>query len=140
MFATARDEKLSILSDVPLFAPLSRRQLRSVARLLDITDVEAGRELTREGERGLEFFVIVEGLAHVHRDGQDIATLSRGDVVGELSIVTGERRSATVVAHTAMRLLVGERRMLQPLMDEDPQIRAAILGAVDTRTQVNAAA
>lgn len=139
MFGSVRDEKLTLLAQVPLFSDLNRRQLRRIASLLDVADLEAGRELTREGERGREFFVIVEGLAHVVRDGSDIATLTTGDVVGELALVTGDRRSATVVAHTAMRVLVGERRMLEPLLRSDQQIREAILGTADTRRQLNAA-
>lgn len=139
MFATHRDEKIALLARVPMFADLSKRQLKDVAKLLDVTDVPAGRELTREGERGLEFFLVVEGLAHVLRDGREVATLTTGDVVGELAIVTDARRSATVVTHTAMRVLVGERRTLQPLLDSDPQIRDAVLGAADLRAQLNAA-
>lgn len=133
------DPKLDLLAGVPLFAHLTRRQLREVASLLDLTDVEAGRVLTREGDRALEFFVLLEGTARVERHDRRIATLVPGDVFGEMALVDEVRRSATVVAETPARLLVGERRVFGPLLEADADVRDAILEAVAVREATNAA-
>lgn len=133
------DPKLDLLADVPLFAHLTRRQLREVAALLDLADVEAGRVLTREGDRALEFFVLVDGAATVERHGEPVATLAAGDVFGEMAIVDEARRSATVVATAPSRLLVGERRVFARLLDADPVLRDTILRAAAVREAANAA-
>ncbi|MBW3618966.1 MAG: cyclic nucleotide-binding domain-containing protein [Actinobacteria bacterium] len=135
----ASDPKLALLSDVRLFAHLTRRQLREVASLLDVVEVETGRVLTREGERGLEFFVLLEGTASVRRNERELATLVAGDVFGEMALVDEVRRSATVVAATPLRLLVGERRAFATLLEADDDVRDAILQAAAIRERSNAA-
>lgn len=139
MLGSFRDEKLDLLAEVPLFDHLSRRELHAVARLLDVVEVPAGRELVREGTVGREFFVIIEGTAAVERDGRPVATVTAGDVVGEMSLLDGGPRSATVVASSDLRLLVGERRTFAPLLDADERVRTRVLEAVTTRQEANAA-
>lgn len=135
----ASDPKLQLLTDVRLFAHLTRRQLREVASLLDVAEVEAGRVLTREGERGLEFFVLVQGTVSVRRDDREIATLGAGDVFGEMALVDEVRRSASVVATAPLLLLVGERRAFASLLEADDDVRDAILQAAAVRERANAA-
>lgn len=135
----SHDAKLALLADVPLFAHLTRRQLREVASLLDVTELEAGRVLTREGDRALEFFVLVEGDARVERNGRLVATLTAGDVFGEMALVDDVRRTATVVTGTPARLLVGERRTFVRLLEADADVRDAILEAAAVREAQNAA-
>lgn len=133
------DAKLDLLGNVPLFAHLTRRQLRQVASLLDVTEVEAGRVLTREGDRALEFFVLVAGAARVERHDRVVARLGAGDVFGEMALVDEVRRSATVVADEPCRLLVGERRVFARLLEADDDVRDAILRAAAVREAENAA-
>jgi CRP/FNR family cyclic AMP-dependent transcriptional regulator len=140
MPALARDGKLGLVADVPLFRPLSRRQLRQVGRLLDLTTVPAGRRLTEEGEVGREFFVIVAGEAEVTRAGEVVAVLRAGDVVGELALLADDhRRSATVTARTPLQLLVGPRPAFPALLDASPHVRAAVLAAARSRDERDAA-
>lgn len=135
----APDPKLDLLAGVRLFAHLTRRQLREVAALLDVTRVEEGHVLTREGERALEFFVLVEGTASVRRADREVATLGAGDVFGEMALVDDTRRTATVVATSPLRLLVGERRAFASLLEADDDVRDAVLRAAAVREAANAA-
>ena len=86
------------LAELELFADLSKSELRSLVRLMTPVRVRAGRDLTREGETGREFMIIVDGTATVRRQGRVIATLGTGDFVGELSMLAGVPRTATVTA------------------------------------------
>jgi len=69
--------KFELISRVPLFAGLSKRELGQVASLADEIDLPAGKLLIREGERGREFFVLLEGEAEVTRKGKKLAAGSR---------------------------------------------------------------
>mgnify|MGYP003711289727 CR=1 FL=1 len=91
------------LAELELFADLSKSELRSLVRLMTPVRVRAGRDLTREGETGREFMIIVDGTATVRRGGKVIATLGAGDFVGELSMLAGVPRTATVTAEVWMR-------------------------------------
>ena len=86
------------LRSVPLFESLSSRERREVARHADEIDLPGGAELVRQGEFAYEFFVIEEGAAEVSRDGERVAELGAGDFLGEMGIVSGDVRNATVVA------------------------------------------
>jgi len=123
----AHDDWLNHLAQVPLFADCSRKQLQAVAAATTELEVEAGRVLVREGERGHEAFVIVNGSATVSRKDQQIATLHAGDVVGELAPLTGGVRTATVVAETPMDLLVIGQREFGALLDDVPGLAVRVL-------------
>ena len=100
------DPKIAAMSKVPLFARCSKRELESIASLADEVDLPAGKVLTAEGERGREFFVLLEGSAGVRSDGRELASLGEGDFFGEIALVTDKARTATVTATTQMRALV----------------------------------
>lgn len=121
----------STLGDVELFSECSRRELKAISRLVTPVSVKAGKELTREGEPGREFMVIVEGEASVWRGGEKIADLGPGDFFGELAVVAGVPRTATVKAETDMTLEALNRREFSTLLDESPKLAKKILiGAV----------
>ncbi len=126
-------DKVDVLASVPLFAGLSKKELSEIAR--SVTEVEySPREfLTREGERGLEAMVILDGSAVVRRKGRKIAELKAGDVVGEMSIVTDLPRNATVQAQTFVSALLMSRGELAALMDESPKVAVKILRTVAER-------
>ena len=105
------------LTDLNLFAGLSRSELRAVQRLMTPVRVRAGRDLTREGETGREFLIIVDGTATVRRQGRVVATLGKGDFVGELSMLAGVPRSATVTADTDLTVEALIRREFASLLD-----------------------
>lgn len=120
------DPKLDLLREVPAFANLSTSKLRDLARLLDVVTLEPGRRLTTEGDLAHEFFVIVDGTAKVVRDGEDIALLDGGDVVGEVGLIRHEPRNADVVALTPVTVLVGSPRAFASLRDLLPGWSATV--------------
>ena len=93
------------LEGMPLFADLTDEQRAEVASRVHDVEVATDETIAIQGDNAYELFVIEEGEAEVRRDGETIATLTAGDVCGEIGVlVTGTRR-ATVVATTPMRLI-----------------------------------
>ncbi|MFT5222524.1 MAG: CRP/FNR family cyclic AMP-dependent transcriptional regulator [Glaciecola sp.] len=115
-----RDPKLDVFASLALFEDLPRRRLRDLCAIFDLVDVEFGHELTTQGALGQEFFVIVNGVASVERDGEVIGAVGPGEIVGELAVLDTPTRTATVTARTDMRVLVAERRALAPLLGRMP--------------------
>ena len=93
------DEKLELLSKVPLLAGLDRHALEEVGRLADEVDLPAGRVAARQGTSGDEFFLILDGTVRIERDGQLLRDLGPGDYFGELALLghTGRTATATCV-------------------------------------------
>ena len=91
---------------IPLFAGLSKDDQQVVAQYADQLDVPAGAKLPQEGRLAYEFFAIQDGTAQVTREGAPIAELGPGDFFGEIGLLGGERRVATVTATSPMRLVV----------------------------------
>lgn len=119
------------LKNIELFSELSAKELRDVAKLMTPVSVKAGRDLTVEGEPGREFMIILEGTATVRRNGRVVATLGPGDFFGEMAVVAGVPRTATVTADTDMVLEALNRREFSTLLDESPKLAKKILvGAV----------
>jgi CRP/FNR family transcriptional regulator, cyclic AMP receptor protein len=129
----ARDEKLELLRTVPLFAGLSKRELQRIGELADEVDLPADRVLMRQGDYGAEMMVIVDGSARIERDGAVIAERGEGEVLGEIALLDGGPRTATVTLTRPSRLLVLGRREFQTAMDELPEVRLRVLEAVAHR-------
>lgn len=125
--------KVELIKHVPLFERCSKRELREIASLADELDLPAGRKLTQEGATGREFIVLVNGAADVRRGGRRINSLGDGDFLGEISLVTGNPRSATVTTTTPSRLLVINARDFRRLLRDAPSIQAKVLAAVASR-------
>src|ERR1044072_2406702 len=89
------DPKVDLLKGVPLFAGCSKADLQRIASLADELDLAAGATLIREGERGREFIVIVDGSVDVTRKGKTLRTLGSGDFIGEIALVAAVPRTAT---------------------------------------------
>ena len=125
------------LANVDLFSELGKGQQRSLARLMTCVDVPAGRTLTTEGQRGREFMIIADGNASVRRGGRLVATLGPGDFLGEMSLIAGTPRSATVTAETDMVVEILNRREFSSLLDESPAVaRKVMVGAVKRLQEV----
>ena len=122
-----QDEKMTYLQRVHLFESCSSRQLRAIARIADVQEVPAGEVLARTGEPGDRFFVIVDGAARIEVSAQNQSRMGPGSFFGEMSLLDGEPRSATVVADTAMRLLVISRRDFVTLLREVPSLTQQML-------------
>src|SRR5437763_7682388 len=103
---SAPTSRLAVLRAIPLFRACSDSELGRVDSLVDDIDVGAGEILIREGRHDPQSFVIVSGEAAVTRAGEALATLTSGDFFGEMALLDGAARSATVAAVTPMHLLV----------------------------------
>lgn len=128
-----KDAKVELIGRVPLFAGCSRAELARVAQLADELTVREGKELTREGTAGREFFVIVEGAAVVRRKGRKVATVEAGDFLGEIALLANVPRSATVVTTEQTRLLVITDRAFRSLLRDTPSISTKVLQALAER-------
>ena len=128
-----RNEKVELIKRAPLFAHASKRELQEVAQLADEIDLREGKEMTRQGERGREFFVLLEGDADVIKDGRTINTLGSGDFFGEIALVSDTPRTATVKATSPVRALVITDRAFRRLLKDQPEIQGKVLAAVAAR-------
>ena len=128
-----RNAKIDLIAGVPLFARCSRRELAEIASLADEIDLREGKEMTREGERGREFFVLLEGDADVRQAGKTIRKLSHGDFFGEIALVSRVPRTATVVATSPVRALVITDRAFRSLLERSPQVQLKVLEALAER-------
>jgi CRP-like cAMP-binding protein len=129
------DAKIALLKGVPLFADLTDRELEQVSGLCNEVDLPAGRALTREGDFGHEFFVIIEGRVEVDREGRHLTTLGPGDFLGEIALIDLGPRTATATCETDCRLLVLDRREFNSIMAASSTIQAAILRALARRVR-----
>ncbi|HET6379999.1 MAG TPA: cyclic nucleotide-binding domain-containing protein [candidate division Zixibacteria bacterium] len=129
----ARDEKLELLSRVPLFSACDGRHLERIGMLADEVDVPAGKVLMRQGESGTDMMIVVRGRVGVERDGQRLNTLGPGEFFGEIALVDGGPRTATVTAEEPTTLLVLPRREFHTVMDEFPDFARQVLTALATR-------
>lgn len=129
----SRQTKVDLLKRIPLFAGCSRAELEAVSRVADELRIPAGRVLMRQGAPGRELVVLVEGEVTVERDGATIAVRRDGDHVGELALVTGRPRTATVTATTDLRVLVLDRTSFERLLQAVPSIAVKVVKAVAER-------
>ncbi|HEY7365345.1 MAG TPA: cyclic nucleotide-binding domain-containing protein, partial [Methylomirabilota bacterium] len=130
-----QDEKMTYLQRVQLFEACSVRQLRAIARIADVQEVPAGNVLARTGEPGDRFFVIVDGAARIEISPHHQNRMGPGAFFGEMSLLDGEPRSATITATTDVRLLVVERTHFWRLLDETPEVTRRILGVLSRRVR-----
>lgn len=132
----ARDEKLDLLRRIPLFARLGTREIERLGQLTDEIELPAGRALMRQGEAGAELFVLVAGSATVERDGELLArSCGPGEILGEIALLDGGPRSATVTLDEPSRLLVLTRTAFHSLMDEFPSVRESVLETLAQRVR-----
>jgi CRP-like cAMP-binding protein len=121
------DERIDALRKIEIFRGLGRHQLKEIARVVDEVHTEAGQVLVRQGEMGHEFALLVEGRARVERDGRTIATLESGDFFGEMSLLDGKPRSATIISETPSTIMVMHGRDFGFLLDSVPGLAKQML-------------
>ncbi len=132
-FLRSASSKVEMLRKVPLFSGLSPRQLAQIAKLADEIEVPAGKQLATAGDVGHELFVIVDGDASVRMRGGRTKRLGYGEFFGEMSLIDGGPRSATVVATTPMKLLVLSHREFWSLLNAAPQVTGKIMRTLSQR-------
>ncbi len=128
-----KNAKVDLISRVPLFQGLSKKELGEVAMIADEIDLPEGRTLMTQGERGREFFVIVEGSVKVTKGGRKVNELHAGDFVGEIALLTDARRNATVTATTPVRVLVVTDTAFRSLLRRMPSISPKLLAPLAER-------
>jgi CRP-like cAMP-binding protein len=124
-----------VLREVPLFAALSDRHLRKVGKLAMVARYRANVAIVREGARGHDFFVVLEGQATVARRGAPAATLAAGDHFGEMALLDRRPRSATVTTETEMTALRIPATAFQKLLRSEPTIALALLETLSVRVR-----
>jgi CRP/FNR family transcriptional regulator, cyclic AMP receptor protein len=125
--------KIDILKGLPLFDQCSKTDLREIVKLTDEIDFREGRVLMREGERGREFYVVLEGTVEVTRDGKKLATLGAGAMIGEMALVSDKPRSATVTAGSSVHLLVLTENRFRRLLAQHPSIQTKVMKSLADR-------
>jgi CRP-like cAMP-binding protein len=129
----AKDTKVALIAAVPLFADCSRRELRELAETADEVVVPAGYDLTKEGATGREFVIIVDGAAEVIRRGRRINTLSSGDFLGEIALISRGPRTATVRTTVPTHALVITASAFRGLLRRMPSIQIKVLQVLAER-------
>jgi len=126
----SRSAKVDLLTKVPLFDGLSKRQLNQIAKYADEKSMRPGDVLARQNKPGTEFVFIVEGKVKIKKSDKLVNRLSAGDFFGEISLVDGKPRTATVEAETDGTLMVVDAKSFQRLLDTVPGLQKKILAAI----------
>ncbi len=127
------------LRGVPLFEDLDHHELELVGRSITELELPAGRQVIVEGSRGHDMFVVVEGALEVTRGGAHVADIGIGEFVGEMALLTGEERNATVTAATDAKVLHLDGRALSAVVDDTDHVAAKMLRVVARRAADNSA-
>jgi CRP-like cAMP-binding protein len=128
-----RDRYIEHLARVPLFSACSKDELRRLSRRTTDIPVPEGHVLVKEGERGLEFFVIVSGRAKVTRRGRKVGEVGPGDFFGELALLIDAGRNATVTALTPLEAIVLNRREFEAALADAPRMTRRIMSGMAAR-------
>ena len=128
------------LASIPLFESLSVSELHELAGWFDVQDASEGVRLTGEGAAGYSFYVLLEGTAGRRRGRVDARRARPGDFFGEMAILGGGRRMATVTTTSPARLLFMFGTEFRRLQAAQPDVAARIEEAVQRRLEANAAA
>lgn len=128
-----RSQKADALADIPLFHSLSNKERMELARHVDEVPIKNGAVLTRQGAAGDAFYLIVDGSADVVRSGSKIAKLGPGDAVGEMALLDGEPRSATVTMTSDGTVLTMTRREFKGVLHDIPGIANKMLITLSLR-------
>lgn len=135
-----KEDRIAVLAGLALFENCTRRELGDIASIMVESERPAGSLLTREGREGAVMFVLIEGVAEVvagdsARDGSVIRHLRAGEVIGELSLIDGRTRSATVRAVTDVYLLEILHEDFQRLVKRSPKFVRNLLRALSLRVR-----
>jgi CRP/FNR family transcriptional regulator, cyclic AMP receptor protein len=128
-----KNAKVGLIKRVPLFSECSKRELEEVAGIADEIEMPAGSTLTREGATGHEFLVLADGSAEVKRKGKVVNTLGSGDFLGEIALITGVPRTATVTTTRPSQMLVITARDFKALLRRTPSLQMKVLDALASR-------
>ena len=123
----ARDRKSELLAGARLFDGVDAEGMERIAAVAVQVDFPADHVIAREGEIGTGFFVVVEGAVRVVRDGKTVTTFGPGDFFGELSVLDGRPRNASVIAQGPTTCLALPTWEFEAVLREEPSVAIAIL-------------
>jgi CRP-like cAMP-binding protein len=121
------------LKSLPLFEGVGDEDLEKIAPFVSEVSVSEGKHLVEEGDYAYEFMAIEEGTAEVRRGDQILAELGPGDFFGEMGLIDSDRRNATVVAKTGLRLITLDRWDMKRLQKAIPSAADRIRETVEKR-------
>jgi CRP-like cAMP-binding protein len=128
-----RSEHLEVLRAVPLFSLLSERELMAVLGSAHAAAFEPGTKIIELGQRGKGFFVITDGTAKVMLDEAEVATLESGSYFGEMAVIDGGPRTATILAQNHVSTLEISPTAFLRLVDREPMIAQNIYEELSRR-------
>jgi len=133
-FHASIDERIALLRGVWLFSACDDDELARIAALSRPREIAAGTEVTTEGDEGDEFYVVVEGDASASVGGDVVGTIGSGGFFGEMALIDGGERVATVTATSPMRVLVLDRHDFNEMLSiAMPEITPKLLAVVGAR-------
>ena len=121
------------LKSLPLFEAVSNEDLEKIAPFVSEVSVSEGKHLVEEGDYAYEFMAIEEGTAEVRRGDRILAELGPGDFFGEMGLIQSDRRNATVIAKTPLRLITLDRWDMKRLEKAIPSAVEKIRAAAERR-------
>jgi CRP-like cAMP-binding protein len=121
------------LQQLAVFSHCTRKELESLTRVGTVIRVDPGYTFIRQGRQGWEFFIVMEGRAHCLVDDRSVATYEAGEFFGEMAVIDHAPRSATVLADTAMTVLVIDSREFEAMLERAPSTVRPILAAMSQR-------
>jgi CRP-like cAMP-binding protein len=125
-------------SEAPLFSGLSERQIKRIAKFAKVRDIPPDTFVVKHGEKGIGFYLILDGQVQVRRGGKAIARLGHGDFFGELALFDDRTRSADVVTVGPTRVVVLSRWEFWGFAQENPSVLRTILQTMAQRLQESA--
>jgi CRP/FNR family transcriptional regulator, cyclic AMP receptor protein len=118
---------MTVLGAVPLLEGLSKKQLKKVADLAEVAAFMAGAKLVEQGVIGDSFYVVLTGQAKVVANGRTVNHLLPGDYFGEISLLDGEPRTASVISETEMTLVLITQKQFFAMLAKDPDVSICLL-------------
>jgi CRP-like cAMP-binding protein len=127
------DSIIERLSDIAIFAGCTKKELQMISKLATEVAVKEGQVLTREGEHGIEFGIVLDGTASVMQKGIEVNRLDAGGHYGEMALLDDGPRTATIVATSPMSIAVVARPEFGQLIDDVPTLAVAIMRSLAKR-------
>lgn len=122
-----------LLANVDLFSGLSGRQRKKLADAGREVDYREGHDVTEQDKGALAFHLILEGEAEVSQDGKKLRSLGAGDYFGEISMIDGRWRSATVTATSPLRTFAIYHDIFDTLLSKDAEVGRQLLRTLCAR-------
>lgn len=123
-------ERVLILKRTVVFRDVPTPVLESLASHLEDVHLDADEVLFEKGDLGYAMYIIVEGSVRVHDGEETLATLDKGSVLGEVSVLTADERMASVTARTDAQLLRLEREVLYEVMGLSPEVSRGLIEVI----------